>query len=306
MSDKILLMPHIKIHNANALSSPFTIGFPAMTAWLGAVHALQRKLNSAGILIKFSGVGVVSHKFELQTFKGPDDFVYSIIGTSNPLEPKSGKDKPKGNAERPSFIEEARCHCEISLVIEFNQIDLDKSDELIERISHILHADMKFAGGDVLSFGTPTLHRDFMKMRSKLMPGYALIERRELVQGAMEKGMDAMDAILDYLAIHYQCKQSGDDQEKFEWLAERRAPGWIVPIATGFHGINEIAQAKNQRDSETPHRFAESIITLGEFIMAYRLKSLHEILWRYSVEPENNLYLCKQDKITTDDWLLNQ
>jgi len=38
MIRRILLLPHIKVHNANALSSPFTIGFPAMTAWLGAVH----------------------------------------------------------------------------------------------------------------------------------------------------------------------------------------------------------------------------------------------------------------------------
>ena len=41
----VILIPHIKIQNANALSSPFTIGFPAMTAWLGAVHALERKIN---------------------------------------------------------------------------------------------------------------------------------------------------------------------------------------------------------------------------------------------------------------------
>jgi len=45
---RLLLLPHLKVHNANALSSPFTIGFPAMTAWLGAVHALQRKLNASG------------------------------------------------------------------------------------------------------------------------------------------------------------------------------------------------------------------------------------------------------------------
>ena len=37
---KILYIPKIKIHNANALSSPYTIGFPAMTAWGGGVHAI--------------------------------------------------------------------------------------------------------------------------------------------------------------------------------------------------------------------------------------------------------------------------
>jgi len=37
----ILLIPNLKIHKANALSSPYTIGFPAMTAWLGFMHALE-------------------------------------------------------------------------------------------------------------------------------------------------------------------------------------------------------------------------------------------------------------------------
>jgi len=36
MIKRVLIIPHILVHNANALSSPFTIGFPAMTAWLGA------------------------------------------------------------------------------------------------------------------------------------------------------------------------------------------------------------------------------------------------------------------------------
>ncbi|MGL5336624.1 MAG: type I-F CRISPR-associated protein Csy2, partial [Enterovibrio sp.] len=45
----VLILPHLKIHNANALSSPFTIGFPAMTAWLGFMRALERKLNQAGL-----------------------------------------------------------------------------------------------------------------------------------------------------------------------------------------------------------------------------------------------------------------
>lgn len=49
----VLLIPYIKIQNANALSSPYTIGFPAMTAWLGAVHALQRQLIKNGFLDYF-------------------------------------------------------------------------------------------------------------------------------------------------------------------------------------------------------------------------------------------------------------
>lgn len=112
---RLLLLPHLKVHNANALSSPFTIGFPAMTAWLGAVHALQRKLNANGFdSVKFIGTAVISHQCDLQTHKGVGDFVHSIIGTGNPLD-KTGA--------RSAFIEEARCHLDVSLVIEYSGIE---------------------------------------------------------------------------------------------------------------------------------------------------------------------------------------
>ena len=92
---KILLLPHLQIHNANALSSPFTIGFPAMTAWLGTSHALQRLLVERGFPVTSNATGVVSHQCDLQTYRGTNDFVSSIVGTGNPLEPKTEKDKPK-------------------------------------------------------------------------------------------------------------------------------------------------------------------------------------------------------------------
>lgn len=45
MMKTYIVLPDVQIHNANAMSSTYTIGFPAMTAWLGAVHALQRNLS---------------------------------------------------------------------------------------------------------------------------------------------------------------------------------------------------------------------------------------------------------------------
>ena len=49
-----LLISRLRIHNANAMSSTLTIGVPAMTAWLGAVHALERKLGERLSLIHIS------------------------------------------------------------------------------------------------------------------------------------------------------------------------------------------------------------------------------------------------------------
>jgi CRISPR-associated protein Csy2 len=294
---RVLLLPHIKVQNANALSSPFTIGFPAMTAWLGAVHALQRKVNASGLQnVNFDRVAVVSHDINLQTKIG--DFVQSIIVPKRP--PSTKKELSDFNAgSAPSFIEEARCHLDVSLLIECPRINKDDEEVLLKQIAHHLNASMKIAGGDILSFQELRIYRieegndsDLHRLSRRLMPGYAIIERRELMLDAMKQGQDAIDAMLDYLAIHHSCEK--DDAGNAAWISKRKTSGWIVPIATGFHGITKLGHAKNQRDPDTKHRFAESVVTLGEFRMPHRINSLDEILWHYHTDFEKNLYLCQQ------------
>ncbi len=294
---RILLLPHIKVHNANALSSPFTIGFPAMTAWLGAVHALQRKVNEGGMQnVNFDKVAVVSHNLNIQIKKG--GFVQSIIVPKRP--PSTRKELTDFNSgSAPSFIEEARCHLNASLLIEYPRISRDDEEVLKKQVTHHLNASMKIAGGDILSFQEPELFRinegddtDLRKLTRRLMPGYAIIERRELMIDAIEKDHDTIDALLEYLAIHHSCEK--DEDGNVTWTSHRKTSGWIVPIAIGFHGLSELEQTKNQRDPDTPHRFAESVVTLGEFRMPYSIHTLDEILWSYHVDLEKKLYLCRQ------------
>ena len=299
---RILLIPHLRIHNANALSSPFTIGFPAMTAWLGATHALQRKLSEQGIALTVAATGVISHYMDLQTYRGSNDFVSSIVGTGNPLD-KTGA--------RSSFIEEARCHLDMSLLVELQGVIQEQEEAIKERVTNILHSNMKIAGGDIQTFRPPEIFvieennkADLGRLTRKVMPGYALIERRDLMVEAMEQGQDAMSALIEYVAIHHSCEQSEDDE--VNWKSRRKTQpdkpaGWIVPIATGFHGISDLGQAKNQRDPDTPHRFAESLVTLGEFKMPHRFESITDLLWRYQVDVENNLYQCVALNTVTAD-----
>jgi CRISPR-associated protein Csy2 len=285
---RFLLIPHLKIHNANAMSSPYTIGFPAMTAWLGAVHALQRKLNQSGWdEIVLSKVAVSCHHFDLQTYKGRNDFVYSIVGTSNPL----GKD-----GKRPAFIEEARCHLEVSLLIEYQVYDPDQLEEFAEAVTEILHAQMKIASGDILSVGKVQVlsfdedePSDLKKLTNRLMLGHVMIER--LMIHAMNEGVDALDAVLNHLKVMHRAEQDADGEVK--WTSKRLTAGWIVPIAVGFQGISSLGIATNQRDEHTPHRFAESVVTLGEFVMPYRIQNLDDMLWQYHVDLDRNLYLCQ-------------
>ncbi len=292
---KFIVLPHIKIHNANALSSPFTIGFPAMTAWLGFTHALERKLIQQGYSeLMLQSVAVISHRCDVQTHKGEGDFVHSIVGTGNPLD-KDGS--------RSAFIEEARCHLDISLVIEYSDNEEQaEQTNFTEQLQTII-LTMKVAGGDVLDMCTPKLksvidEQDTKRLVRQLMPGYVLIERRDLMIEAMQQGDDALDALLSYLTVNHHSERREDDS--VVWQSQRRASGWLVPIATGFQGISPLGEAKNQRDPLVPHRFAESVVTLGEFVMVHKVKHLDDMLWQYQPDLENDLYLCQQVNVTNE------
>lgn len=308
---RFILIPHLKIHNANAMSSPFTIGFPAMTAWLGAVHALERKLRHLGFDgITLAKVAVSCHEFNLQTYKGKNDFENSIIVQRNPLifDKKYNSNYPKGTYSSmysaplvgDAFIEEARCHLTVSLLVELTNIHNDQLDQLLLQIDQLILC-MKFASGDILSVRKSQILNfdedededlELKPILNKLMLGHVLIERRDLIKQTMEiEQKDALDAVLDYLKVnhHSELNESGD----VTWTSSRKEKGWLVPIAVGFQGISELGQAKNQRDENTPHRFAEAVITLGEFLMPYRIENIDQLLWQYHVDLDNSLYLCQ-------------
>ncbi len=286
----ILLIPNIKIHNANALSSPYNIGFPAMTAWLGFMHALERKLQCTEFKdIKFTGIIVSCLELDLQTYRGKGDYVNSIVATSNPLD-KSGK--------RPSFIEEARCDMEVTIAIECKTdvIDYEKLTNLIDKKLHTL----KIASGDITSF-KPSQHKEVdnnnpRELTKYLMPGFCLVTRQDLMQASMNEGKDAIDAMLDYLKTTTDIEVD-ENQKVTRSKAYKKAEGWIVPIAVGYQGISDLGLLKNTRDETTPHRFAESIVTLGEFKMPYRFDTVDEMIWRYQEYHNNDLYLCKNDYV---------
>ena len=284
----ILLIPNLTIHNANALSSPYTIGFPAMTAWLGFMHALERKLKTTEFSeVKFSGIIVSCLDIHLQTYKGRGDYVSSIIGTSNPLD-KSGS--------RSSFIEEARCDLEVTLAIEcqLGVIDYEKFCRVIDNRLHT----MKVASGDIIGF-KPTRQMQVDNHEPKnltryLMPGFCLVSRQELMKNAMEDGKDAIDAMLDYLKTTTDI-EIDKNHKVTKSKPYKKEKGWIVPIAIGYQGISELGQLKNTRDATTPHRFAESVVTLGEFKMPYHFDTLEEMIWRYQPYEGNDLYLCQNN-----------
>ncbi len=298
VSAKYLVIPHLHIQNANAASSPYTVGFPAMTAWLGMIHALQRRLQKNEVLRKISlpRMGISCHACDMQIFSDRDNYYGYLIGTANPLK----KSKKTGEFERPPFVEEARCHLEISLLVEVAGFAGDIEENFLQAVCQELPR-LKAAGGDIIlqageceQWQVITVRDDDeqaeRRIKRLLMPGYVLKERQDLMKPVADK--DALDNLLEALQVEYTADR-GVDGKVTVWQRKKvLADGWLVPIAVGFRDLSSKIKVEGQRSYDYEHHFVEPLVTIGEFLMPYRLNSLREMLWEYEYEAADGLYLC--------------
>lgn len=300
MSRQYILLPHIAVHNANAMSSTYTVGFPAMTAWLGAFHRLERELRRTDDCpaLRITGVAVACAHFHLQQYQKNQFAPINLAMTANPLK----KSKKTGTYERPPFIAEARCDIRVSFILRTEGIEAEQSDDLKERMLSLL-ARQKLAGGDMVSLPDKKQiqmkhlegsaeERKFMR---RLMPGFVLVERKNLFE-ALEG--DDLDKLLTAVSLHADPvldKTTGKIEKGM--YRKNLAQGWVVPIAVGYRDLSgdKALRVANQRDMQTEHHFVEPLVTLGEFKMPYRFERIEEILWGYHYDQSRGLYECVND-----------
>ncbi|CAK7066105.1 MAG: CRISPR-associated protein Csy2 [Kerstersia gyiorum] len=310
----LLIVPHLRIQNANAISSPLTHGFPAMTAFLGLMWALERKLAAENIPLVLEKVGVICHWHEEQVHDG---YVKTFRLSRNPV------DKDGSTA---AIVEEGRIHLDITLVFQVDGGDVDdrnnvlyqdqeKRQELAWAIRHMLAA-MRIAGGSVVHSTpepgqsmTPALLAipgnaedrltQFRLLRRRWLPGFALVSRDDLLQQHLtqlqteQAEATALDAWMDLARFNWR---STEEEGKVNWKHDRPlGAGWLVPIPVGYGALSELypgGQVEHARDRKTPFRFVESVYSLGQWISPHRLSAITDILWWTENRAEQGLYQC--------------
>lgn len=252
----LLVLPRLRVQNANTISSPLTWGFPAITAFTGLMTALERRLGpQAGIA--FYGVGVICHGFEPQVTRG--GYTRSFHLTRNPVLQDGGT---------AGIVEEGRVHLDITLVLDV-ELTLASSGEaertqLAARIGDVL-AGMRVAGGSVMpplpgAFRSPPRPqlkllsddegerlKQFRKLSRRWLPGFALVSRDDLLHARLaelhvtQPGATLLDAWLDLSRINHRANSAAAPDDKVdeptdttEWTIDAR-PGWIVPIPWVSH-----------------------------------------------------------------------
>ncbi len=312
MSSHLLILPRLRVQNANCISSAMTWGFPAITAFTGLMVALERRLGR-DLGLRFESVGVICHAFEAQATTA--GYTRSFHLTRNPV---------LQDGSTAAIVEEGRAHMEVTLVFGAQTAAAFLSDEERQTIANAVGecaAGMRIAGGSViprqkggrgssqprllgLSLEPSERAKQFRLLRRQWLPGFALVARDDLLQKRWRTMLEnhpadastgeptLLDAWLDLSRINYRATHTDDG--KVEWKPDGR-DGWLVPIPVGYAALTDLhppGSVANARDMRTPFRWVESIYSIGQWISPHRLTDATQFMWKPEYEPELGMYRC--------------
>ncbi|OCG07838.1 type I-F CRISPR-associated protein Csy2 [Gilliamella sp. wkB178] len=281
-----LLFDHIKIHNANAISSPLTYGFPAISGFLGAIHALNRKIESDNP-IYLDGVLIACHDCDVQVYR-PNDFAdYTFRLTRNPL---------AKNGDTRSIIEEGRVHLDVSLLVEVKVEDRETLDDDEQKQAFIKQMQQKLfqqriAGGYVISIESVELYsasESKDNLINALLPAFVLVEAQQDLHNItaelqqQDPNATALDALIETAMLHHH------PQGKDHWqtTSVKQGRGWLVPLHLGYQAISPLFAAgklQEARSNQHQSQFVECIYGMGKWVFPLRLKEdLAQAFWRYN------------------------
>ncbi|WP_275288148.1 type I-F CRISPR-associated protein Csy2 [Halomonas elongata] len=307
--NNLLVLPRLRVQNANAISSPMTWGFPAMSAFVGMMYALERKLAAADINVSLNRIGVVCHDVEPQATEGGYTRAFHL--TRNPV------DKTGATA---AIVEEGRIHLDITLIFAIDAAASDEQRRHIAQQAGDTVAGMRIAGGSVmpnprvspdrqrpmwiaLDDDSSEREKQFKRLKRRWLPGFALVLRDDRLAehtGTLQaKDVDAtaLDAWLDLSRLNHQCHVASEGEE-VRWEIRRPYPGWLVPVPVGYSAISEHFEpgsVANVRDMQIPFRFVESIYSIGEWVSPHRLTSPEDLLWYVDNDLDAGLYRLNND-----------
>lgn len=296
----LVVLRRLRVENANAVAG-LTWGFPAISHFLGYMHALSRKLQAShGLML--NGCAVICHEHQNHAYSSGRDYQFAL--TRNPLT-KEGS--------TASFNEEGRMHMTVSLLFECHGEIVNGNygkDELKQHLTRICPMQ-QLAGGIITGIAEiqvldyPATPSELRQLQWRLMPGFVLRDRSAWLEEHHQQLLSTdpqaslLDAWLDFSALKTQAfaieGKEAQKGEPAEWRTlPKPRPGYLVPLMTGYQRISELyapGYVEKVRDEVTPFAFVEAVYGLGEWCGLHRIHDLQEIFWRYHTSETG--YYCR-------------
>ena len=235
-----LCIEDVEITNANAMNG-VVVGIPAITAFMGAVHALQRKLTSWNV--EFDGVAIGIKEYEMREVSNKQNHYLNISLPSETTE-KFGR---KTDAR---IFPQAYIDLKIHFIIKVNVDKIENKNKFLNDVKHKFH-NMRVAGGNIGAYKVRWVTNEHLPY------GFYLKDcTSELItydgDNILEKMMNAMEDKKDYAVI-----------------------------ANGFRALNEPGHVKNQRDPAKPHVFAEQTYSIFKHVYFRDIDNIDAFLFQY-------------------------
>ena len=293
-----LLLDKLEIEGANSISSPITYGFPAITGFLGAIHALNRRL--ADTELEFSGVLIACHECHVQRFRPHTYADYTFNQSRNPIK-KDGK--------TASIIEEAKVHLTVSLVVEISAKPRasreirDNADGFAQRCQKAL-MQQRVAGGSVHKIGDVQLfeHSEVKEIQRALVPAFVLMDARQdlisITETLQQQNPEAteLDGLIEVATLHQEPDSPEARIDQWHSRSVKTGRGWLVPISVGYQGLVapfDAGELAHSRNPEYSSQYVEALYSLGKWVFPQRLPDDFSLFfWRYN--QQGNLYLTSQ------------
>ena len=285
-----LVFPNLQLENVNTEANLHVAGLPAITSFTGFMHWLQlnwlvREVEKAEAEpMVFQSVAIIGHS--LSPYEGQAKCPQALHGMA-PTKPEE---------INPSIVQELKGDLGITLIIKVLQDedgdeeclrDVFSKDNLKQLAARLLPNPI--AGGRMVKPTAPFFVMSSKRLTEelrKLPSGWLLCNAKEHLDGKDDDTRDALDRLLDALAV-----TKGDDGQ-----FHRQQPGWLIPVAIGYRLLEEPVNRPGTRQ-QLSHAYAEPVISLAQWrylpslVHAANSCDLQSIgaLWRHTWHPSHRL-----------------
>jgi CRISPR-associated protein Csy2 len=277
---KYILIPNIKVINANAQPTWWIISAPSMTAYVGFAHALALSMNAK----RHEGVAIIHHDIQFLGEEINNQYGLNFLPHQFRASGFIDRDDYAKNSVSLSSQPTARCHLNISLVIALPE-ETKISSLSVEKFLR----GARIAGGSIIKHDDvqclATTHQEALKAINK--NGYSIIERQDLMM-KREEDRDMIDVLLRNTRRY---KNDFNKQIKKSDKEETKSAGWIVPTCLGYAGISSVKEKNKVRNGLT-HLYVEPLVGLVQYKNS-RNAGLH--FWRYK-NYHPNIFVISTNK----------
>lgn len=327
---QIILIPHLKVQNANLQTSGFILGGAPLMAAAMFCHNLARQLNTQDL-----GFILVHHDRQ--------DIGGTAYGRFTPAQRRGAvfvgkKDYSSKNKYALSLQPTASCHLEISLIVDFGRVR--QMNRLVNRVQQ-----SRFAGGQIISVGELVACDSTQQALEQLRNGFVLQDRKALLQHYQQQHqLNRVQALVQLLAHkpdtvlpepslpesaqrHFsdpeileqeiseqeilEQKLSDPDfsntdlskpqpEQKLSWLsATTLGYALLEQPTTQRTGVRQADTSQSTATQPTAHAYAEPLIGLIQYQslrVVQQVKDstqLEQLYWRYGW-PQSDVFLLQQ------------